>query len=167
MALDDLLERLISQGRKVVLWSYYRKSIDEIHDRYLKYNPVRIDGSITSSSARKDAVNLFQNDPTTMLFIGNPAAAGAGITLHAAYDAVYVSYSNQAAHYLQSLDRIHRRGQVSDEVNYYLLICQDTIEETEIVRLRGKELRQHDLLSDHIPWPTSLDDALDELNSHA
>jgi SNF2 family DNA or RNA helicase len=167
LVLDNLLESLIAQGRKVVLWSYYRKSIDELQDRYLKYNPVRIDGSITSSSERKDAVRSFQEDPSIMLFIGNPAAAGAGITLHAAYDAVYVSYSNQAAHYLQSLDRIHRRGQVSDEVNYYLLICKDTIEETEIVRLRGKELRQHDLLSDHIPWPTSLDDALGELTSHA
>jgi SNF2 family DNA or RNA helicase len=167
VTLDELLERLISQGRKVVLWTFYKKSLDEIQERYLKYNPVRIDGSVTSSVSRREAVRSFQEDASTMLFIGNPAAAGAGITLHAAYDAVYLSYSNQAAHYLQSLDRIHRRGQVADEVNYYLLVCKNTIEETEIIRLRGKELRQHDLLSDHIPWPTSLDDALGELNTHA
>lgn len=165
-ALDVLLNKMISEGRKVVLWTFYKKSLDELQERYLKYNPVRIDGSVTSSLSRREAVRAFQEDASTMLFIGNPAAAGAGITLHAAYDAVYVSYSNQAAHYLQSLDRIHRRGQVADEVNYYLLVCKDTIEETEIIRLRGKELQQHDLLSDHIPWPTSLDDALGELNSH-
>lgn len=163
--LDSLLEDLISRGRKVIIWSFYKRSLDEIQNRYSKYNPVRVDGSI-SSSLRKDAVRLFQEDPKTMLFIGNPAAAGAGITLHAAYDAIYLSYSNQAAHYLQSLDRIHRRGQVADEVNYYLLICKNTIEETEVVRLRGKEIRQHDLLGDHIQWPTSLDDALGELQAH-
>lgn len=163
--LDDLLEKLISQGRKVVIWSFYKKSLDEIMARYSRYRPVRVDGSV-SSAARREAVRSFQEDPSTMLFVGNPAAAGAGITLHAAYDAVYISYSNQAAHYLQSLDRIHRRGQVADEVNYYLLICKDTIEETEVVRLRGKEVRQHDLLGDHITWPTSLDDALRELGVH-
>ncbi|MBU0688440.1 MAG: DEAD/DEAH box helicase [Gammaproteobacteria bacterium] len=164
--LDDLLDKLISQNRKVVLWSFYRKSLDEIMARYSRYRPVRVDGSVTSNVARRDAVRSFQEDPSIMLFVGNPAAAGAGITLHAAYDAVYISYSNQAAHYLQSLDRIHRRGQVADEVNYYLLICKNTIEETEVVRLRGKEVRQHNLLGDHIIWPASLDDALQELGVH-
>lgn len=163
--LDEILVKLISQGRKVVIWSFYKKSLDEIMARYSRYHPVKVDGSVPSA-ARRDAVRSFQEDPSTMLFVGNPAAAGAGITLHAAYDAVYISYSNQAAHYLQSLDRIHRRGQVADEVNYYLLICKGTIEETEVVRLRGKEVRQHDLLGDHITWPTSLDDALGELGVH-
>lgn len=164
-ALDELLERLVSEKRKVIVWSFFKRSLDEMMERYSRFNPVRVDGSIASTD-RKAAVKSFQEDPNTMIFFGNPAAAGAGITLHASYDAVYVSYSNQAAHYLQSLDRIHRRGQVSDHVNYYLLVCKDTIEETEIIRLRGKEVRQHDLLGDHIPWPTSLDDALKELGGH-
>lgn len=163
--LDELLEKLTTQKRKVIIWSYYRKSIDELVSRYSKYNPVRVDGSV-STEIRKQAVISFQTDPDTLLFIGNPAAAGAGITLHSAYDAVYISYSNQAAHYLQSLDRIHRRGQISEHVNYYLLVCEGTIEETEVRRLRGKEIRQHDLLGDAVQWPTSLDDALNELNGH-
>lgn len=164
-ALDELLERLVSEKRKVIVWSFFKRSLDEMIERYRRFNPVRVDGSVATAD-RKAAVKSFQEDPNTMLFFGNPAAAGAGITLHASYDAVYVSYSNQAAHYLQSLDRIHRRGQVADQVNYYLLVCKDTIEETEIIRLRGKEVRQHDLLGDHIPWPTSLDDALRELGGH-
>jgi SNF2 family DNA or RNA helicase len=164
-ALDDLLEKLISEKRKVIVWSFFKRSLDEMMDRYHRFNPVRLDGSVASAD-RKAAVKAFQEDPDTMIFFGNPAAAGAGITLHASYDAIYVSYSNQAAHYLQSLDRIHRRGQVSDHVNYFLLVCKDTVEETEIVRLRSKEIRQHDLLGDHMPWPTSLDDALKELGNH-
>jgi len=163
--LDGLIERLFAEKRKLIVWSFYKRSLDQLASRYSRYNPVRVDGSI-STAQRKLAVKKFQEDPDTLLFLGNPAAAGAGITLHAAYDAAYISYSNQAAHYLQSLDRIHRRGQVSDDVNYYLIICANTIEETEVVRLRGKEVRQHNLLGDHIPWPTSLDDALNELIGH-
>lgn len=165
--LDSLLDRLAVKGRKVIVWSFFKKSIDEVVERYAKYNPVRVDGSV-STEDRKQAVTRFQTDPNVLLFVGNPAAAGAGITLHASYDAVYLSYSNQAAHYLQSLDRIHRRGQISEEVNYYLLVCEGTIEESEVKRLRGKEIKQHDLLGDTVKWPTSLDDALSELsNSNA
>lgn len=162
--LDPLLESLVKQGRKVIVWSYFRKSIDEVLDRYRKYKPVRVDGSV-SGEERTRAVSSFQTDPDVLLFVGNPAAAGAGITLHSSHDAIYISYSNQAAHYLQSLDRIHRRGQVSAAVNYYLLVCEGTIEETEVVRLRRKEIRQHALLGDVIAWPTSLDEALGELNT--
>lgn len=161
--LDELLEKLVFEKRKVIVWSFFTRSLDEMMQRYSRFNPVRVDGSVALAK-RKAAVQSFQEDPDKMVFLGNPAAAGAGITLHSSYDAVYISYSNQAAHYLQSLDRIHRRGQVSENVNYYLLVCKGTIEETEIKRLRGKEVRQHDLLGDTIKWPTSLDDALNELS---
>jgi SNF2 family DNA or RNA helicase len=77
-----------------------------------------------------------------------------------------VSFSNQAAHYLQSLDRIHRRGQKSKRVNYYLLICENTLEETEVMRLRNRELQQHDLLGDFYTFPSSLDEALSELTGY-
>jgi SNF2 family DNA or RNA helicase len=163
--LDNLLTELIGKNRKVVVWSFYKKSIDEMVERYRNYKPVRIDGSV-GGAARRNAVAAFQNDPSVMLFIGNPAAAGAGITLHSAYDSVYLSYSNQAAHYLQSLDRTHRRGQVANAVNYYLIVCRGTVEEAEVVRLRQKEIQQHNVLGDHISWPTSLDEALSELTSH-
>jgi len=163
-ALDTLLNNLFAQGRKVLVWSFFTKCLDEIQQRYNHIPTVRVDGTVPVSD-RKNAVIAFQTYPEVLLFLGNPAAAGAGITLHAAYDAVYVSYSNQAAHYLQSLDRIHRRGQVSNIVNYYLFVCNGTIEQTEMLRLREKEVRQQNLLGDQIQWPTSLDDALNELTA--
>ena len=94
-----------------MVWSFYRSSLDRIAQRYSSYGVARIDGSVTSSADRRDAVKSFQEDDETMLFLGNPAAAGAGLTLHRSRVAIYESLSNQAAHYLQSLDRIHRRGQ--------------------------------------------------------
>ena len=162
--LDQLLEKLLLEKRKVIIWTSYKTSLEELVQRYSQWSPLVIDGS-TSIEDRKSAVDLFQNDPEHLLFIANPSAAGAGITLHASHDAIYVSYTNQAAHYLQSLDRIHRRGQQSEQVNYYLFVCENTIEESEVQRLRARELQQHELLGDSILWPTSLDDALLELSS--
>ncbi len=138
-ALDRLLEELISaQGEKVVLWSLFRYSLQELCRRYERFNPVRLDGTVTDAEARAEAITRFQEDDKTMLFIANLAAGGAGITLTKSRVAVYESFPIQSAHYLQSVDRIHRRGQTR-EVHYYVLLCRDSIEEDESERPAAKE----------------------------
>ena len=152
-ALDCILSDLVTgKGEKVVLWSFFRKSLDALCARYAPYKPVRIDGSVTAVADRREAVRRFQEDDATMLFIGNPAAAGAGITLHRARYAIYESMSNQAAHYLQSVDRIHRRGQ-ERPVEYLILLCDETIEPLEYDRLLKKEASAQQLLKDEIDPP--------------
>jgi len=99
-----------------------------------------------------------------MVFLGNPAAAGAGITLHRSRIAIYESLSNQAAHYLQSLDRIHRRGQERD-VDYLVLLCENTIELTEYDRLQIKERDAGTLLRDKVPPPVTRSAFLAELEA--
>jgi SNF2 family DNA or RNA helicase len=147
-ALDRLLRELIDEQRKkVVLWSYFRTSLDAIVRRFSKYGVVRIDGSVASIDARISAVDRFQRDSDTRLFVGNAAAAGAGITLTAAHHAIYESFSNQAAHYMQSVDRIHRRGQ-TEQVVSHVLIARNTIEEAEYTRLLKKETQGRKLLGD-------------------
>lgn len=163
LALDSLLEEMIARRReKVVLWSFFTQSIEWIADRYRRFNPVRYDGTITSIEQRRAAVQNFQEDDSTMLFIGNPAAAGAGLTLHRSKYAIYESMSNQAAHYLQSLDRIHRRGQAR-EVEYVVLLSDGTIESQEFDRLQGKERSAQILLGDQISPPLTREVMLEEL----
>jgi len=46
-----------------------------------------------------------------MVLVANPAAGGEGISLHhVCHHAIYVDRSFNPAHYLQSVDRIHRLG---------------------------------------------------------
>lgn len=150
VALDALLEETVTGlGEKVVLWSYFTATIEAVMARYGEYNPVRYDGTVSEVADRRDAVRRFQEDDATMLFVGNPAAAGAGLTLHRARIAVYESMSNQAAHYLQSLDRVHRRGQTRD-VEYLILLCNGSIEMVEYERLLEKERSARDLLGDGV-----------------
>jgi SNF2 family DNA or RNA helicase len=165
-AIDELLEDLIDRrGEKVLLWSFFTRSIEGIMERYGRYQPVRIDGSVTNVADRREAVRRFQEDADTMLFVANPAAAGAGLTLHRARFAVYESMSNQAAHYLQSLDRIHRRGQ-KRPVDYIVLLCDETIEVPEYERLLEKERAAQDLLGDEVVAPATRSTLLAELLQH-
>ncbi|HZT67408.1 MAG TPA: DEAD/DEAH box helicase [Acidimicrobiales bacterium] len=167
VVLDQLLADAIGRrGEKVVVWSFYTASLASIFDRYQRWNPVRYDGSITDIAERREAVSRFQSDSSTMLFVGNPAAAGAGLTLHRARLAVYESLSNQAAHYLQSLDRIHRRGQ-ERAVEYTVLLCDGTIELTEFERLAEKERSAQLLLGDRVDAVPTRETMLAELESAA
>lgn len=161
--LEAIAKEILSDvERKVVIWSFYTAGLDAAEKLLRQYGTARVDGSV-AGDLREQAIRSFQQDPKTRVFIGNPAAAGAGITLHSASDAIYLSYSKQAAHHLQSIDRIHRRGQTAKETVCHLIVCQDTVEENVVARLRDKELQQADLLSDVTPWPADLDEAIQEL----
>jgi len=167
LALDSILEELINnRGEKVIVWSYFTASINKIHERYSHYNPVRLDGQVTDISERKSIINRFQHDDHTMLFVANPAAAGAGITLHRARYALYESLPIQPAHYYQSLDRIHRRGQGRD-VEYLILLCERTIEENQYESLVQKERSSRELLGDNDPKVFSRNTLLAELKQAA
>lgn len=161
--IDELLSELIEKKKeKVILWSFYTETLSQLCARYGYYGAVRYDGSVTDTAVRREAVRRFREDSKTMLFIANPAAAGAGLNLQSARFAIYESMSNQAAHYLQSLDRIHRRGQ-NRNVEYLILICENTLEQHEYDRLVAKELTAQQLLGDDIV-PISRKSILHELN---
>lgn len=165
-ALDELVERTVGRDdEKLVIWSCFTHSLDAIVQRYARYGTVRYDGSVTSIDQRREAVHRFQNDPDTRIFVANPAAAGAGLTLHAARYAAYESFTNQAAQYLQSLDRIHRRGQTR-EVQYFVLLAENSIESAEFDNLVRKEARARDLLGDVVPEPITREQFLAELRAN-
>ena len=167
VALDSILEELIgNRNEKVLVWSYFTNSIDKIYERYNRYNPVRLDGQVTNISERRGIIERFQNDEETMLFVANPAAAGAGITLHRARYAVYESLPVQSAHYYQSLDRIHRRGQDRD-VEYLILLCERTIEENYYTTFEQKERSSRELLGDVDPNNITRSTLLAELEEAA
>ena len=167
VALDALIEELVGRQReKVVVWSFYTVSVAAIVQRYKRHGVVRYDGTVPDVRARRDAVRRFQEDDETMVFVANPAAAGAGLTLHRARVAIYESLSNQAAHYLQSLDRIHRRGQERD-VEYVVMLCDSTIELSEYDRLVHKEKAAHDLLGDHVEAPMTRETFLADVHEAA
>ena len=137
------------QGKSII-WARFRKDIDNIEQMLLDIGrrPVRYDGS-TSDADRAEAIARFQGrrplmdgagrgfeivpeDEQATDFVGNPQAAGTGLTLHAASFVYYYNNSFDLAQRLQSEDRAHRIGQ-KNNVTYIDLVGIDTIDE-HIVR---------------------------------
>lgn len=147
----------IESGEKLVIFGVHRKVLDTIEMAFPNIS-VRIDGQV-SGNKRQEAVDKFQQDEKTRLFIGNIRAAGVGITLTAASTVAFLELNWTPGEHDQAEDRIHRIGQEADTVTIYYLLAAGTIEEdiallidekrtvlTEL--LDGKETKETDLLTE-------------------
>lgn len=117
---------LLETKEKIVVFAYHKDVMDKLEEAFKKIC-VRLDGS-TSQKDRQEAVDKFQNDDKTRVFIGQIQAAGVGITLTAANTVVFVESSWVPGEIAQAVDRCHRIGQ-KDVVLAQFLIIADTIEE--------------------------------------
>jgi SNF2 family DNA or RNA helicase len=154
--LDTLVETILSQpGEKLVLWSSFTAVIEKLTNRYANHGASFIHGAVQTSEeaeegSREWVIQEFHSNPKNRILVANPAACGEGISLHhAAHHAVYFDRSFNAAHYLQSIDRIHRRGLPEGvETRVHVLFLKNTIEEVIRDRLSQKVKALEVLLDD-------------------
>lgn len=110
--LHRLLTRLRAGGHKVLIFSQMTKMLDLL-ESYLEqsgHSACRLDGGIPYAQ-RAEAIESFNADPNTWLFLLSTRAGGLGINLTAADTVIiYDSDWNPSAD-LQAMDRCHRIGQ--------------------------------------------------------
>jgi SNF2 family DNA or RNA helicase len=105
-----IYEELQNGLDKVVLFHWHTDVGSTLRMKLSAFKPVGIDGS-THPTARQEAVDRFQNDPATRVFVGQIAAAGEAITLTAANQCFFVEPSLVPKDMAQAVRRIYRRGQ--------------------------------------------------------
>ncbi len=134
-ALKDLMEDF--EGKKVIIWAWFKEEIKAIAALMaeLSRKPVQYHGGI-SDKDRTAAIDEFQSGAADT-FIGNQASGGIGITLTAASETIYYSNNYNLEHRAQSEDRNHRTGQ-RNQVTYYDLIAEDTVDDTISLALQTK-----------------------------
>ena len=147
--LDYLVRDILGEpDRKVIIWSSYVRTIEQLTSRFKDHGVVTLYGR-TPNELRQDIARSFQTDPAVRVLIANPAAAGTGFTLTAATYAIYESLSWRYDFYAQSQDRNHRIGQELP-VTYLRMIAADTIEEAIVGALERKSSMARRLLGDEI-----------------
>jgi SNF2 family DNA or RNA helicase len=162
------VEQAKRERRKIIVWSSFTLTLLKLEELLLEYNPSLVYGGIPSDKYQRKSrrpqegtrewmFEEFKNNPSVTVLLANPAACGESISLHHwCNEAIYVDRSYNAAHFLQSKDRIHRYGNhpktgvatcTKTPVNYHLLITQDTIDESIDKRLSDKIDTQEEILS--------------------
>ena len=151
---------LAAEDKKVIIWSSFVSNVELIATRLEDLGAVFIHGGVDAGSedeqsSREGKIHNFKNNPNCKVLVANPAAAGEGISLHkVCLNAIYVDRTFNAAHYLQSIDRIHRLGLDEDEhPHIQILISKGSIDEDVDIRLTAKIQRMLEALNDSTIYP--------------
>jgi hypothetical protein len=159
---------LAREGNKVLIWSSFVRNVEYLAERLSDVGAVYIHGGVDAGDEEMDGtreakIKQFRDNPNTSVLVANPAAASEGISLHdVCHHAIYLDRTFNAAHYLQSEDRIHRFGLPPDQDTHIEIVqCLGTVDETVRTRLDFKITKMADALNDASlrPDPIALDPA--------
>lgn len=148
----DMLQAKTDPTEKTIIWAAWRYDIQAIKEACdsAGIKAVTFYGS-TSESQREEAINAFNGDPETKVFIGNAGAGGAGLNLLGYPPGQGDKYETDATHVIyysqdwsrikrsQSKDRNHRMG-TRRPVRYTDLCVPETIDEEIRARVTQKEM---------------------------
>ncbi|OQC00473.1 MAG: hypothetical protein BWX78_01127 [Firmicutes bacterium ADurb.Bin099] len=137
--------KLVSEGKKVIIWSSFVQNVELIALRLSDLGAEYIHGGVDAGDedefdTREGKIKRFHEDLSCMVLVANPAACSEGISLHqVCQNAIYLDRSFNAAHYMQSEDRIHRLGlprNAHPQVEF--VECEDSIDQVIRARLTHK-----------------------------
>lgn len=167
----DLIDKLVSQGKKVLVWGMFvgtmQKITDTLNDMGIKTTLVY---GATPKQDREGMINNFRTGDAQVL-VSNPNTLGESISLHqTVHDAVYFEYNFNLTFMLQSHDRINRLGLPANQYTryYYLMTKGDVahmgfIDNTVYKKLKDKEKIMIDAIDGQLLVPEYTDDYLQEV----
>lgn len=146
-ALEDIVDEVTSSSKKLVVIARFIPEIEAITDllskKKLKFS--LITGNIKN---RSEQIEQFQNESDVLVFVGQIATAGLGITLTAASTMVFYSLDYSMSNFEQTKARIHRAGQCAP-CTYIYLIAKGTIDEKVMKSLNKKYDLASSLIDDY------------------
>jgi SNF2 family DNA or RNA helicase len=131
-----------NQG-KIILFAYHKEVIAQLAEALKAYKPVVVTGD-TSKPQRQKAIDDFQNDEDTLIFIGQITAANSAITLTASSNVLIMEPSWIPAENVQAAARAHRMGQKSDSVLARFITLAGSIDEdiTRVIKRKTESISQ-------------------------
>ena len=155
----ELINEIIQQGEKVIVWATFVQNISDFQD-YLSSigieskilygaTPIEQNEPDENIETRESIIREFHKDDSSFkVIIANPFAVGESISLHkACKNAIYLERTFNAAHFIQSKDRIHRFGlKPDDRINYYYVLSDNATDRTIHERLEYKERRMMEII---------------------
>ncbi len=145
-ALHELLEPLLAEGRKVLVFSQFVECLKLVqHDLRERGVPYHV--LVGSTTRREDVVKAFEDDPRACVFLISLKAGGTGLNLTAASDVVLLDPWWNPAVEAQAIDRTHRIGQTRTVIAYRL-IARGTVEDRIAELQERKRALIRDVLAD-------------------
>ena len=122
----DLVNQLVEQGEKVVIFSVFKETLNQLQEALFKHHPLLCTGDVADAIISHN-IDTFQSDDEHKVMLATTAKMGTGITLTRASYAIFIDTPWTAGACEQCEDRIHRIGSSAPVFIYYLW-CNDTID---------------------------------------
>lgn len=135
--LEELVETIVAQGDKVVVFNSFKGAAEEAAKRLSIYNPLVCTGDQDDYQINENK-KLFANNKDYKILVCTWQKMGAGHTLTAANYCIFVDTPWTDADFQQSADRIFRIGQ-NKHVFIITLITKNTYDERVQEILEKKE----------------------------
>ena len=137
--LKELIELLeeIGNHHQVIIWCQFHSEMSRIEAEFQKLQAsyARIDGSVKQEE--RDAIITNFKDRSIHYLIAHPKTLGHGHTLTTCSYCIYYSLSYSLEEFVQSQDRIYRKGQ-ENKCSYYYLLAKSTVDEVIYKALQQK-----------------------------
>ena len=123
----ELVEDILSNGEKVVIFSTFKEPLYNLSDRLAKYDPLICTGDQDDTIVNNNK-QMFQTDDEHKIMLCTAQRMGTGITLTRASYGIFLDSTWTDALETQTEDRLWRVG-TNKSVIIYKLIAKGTIDE--------------------------------------
>ena len=155
----DLVEQIVSDGNKVVVFSTFKETLDALKEKLKYYKPLIGTGDIPDEEISSN-VDKFQTNDKNKVFLGTWQKCGTGLTLTAATYMIFMDTPWTDAAFEQACDRIYRIG-TTKPVTIYNLITSDSIDERVLEIVSDKAA-----LADYVIDDTITESGLNSLRKY-
>jgi SNF2 family DNA or RNA helicase len=145
MRLLEICENAREQGRKVIVFSFFRNTLEKVKTLLGNCCSEIISGDI-SPAKRQEIVDHFNSAQEGAVLVSQVQAGGTGLNIQAASVVVFCEPQLTPAIENQAVARAYRMGQTRD-VLVYRLLADETIDERMLEILSGKQ-KEFDAFAD-------------------
>lgn len=139
MRLKEICDNAKEEGRKIIVFSFFRNTLQKVHDLLPDRCLETISGDI-SPARRQEIVDEFNKAEPGSVLVSQVQAGGTGLNIQAASVVVFCEPQLTPAIENQAISRAYRMGQTSD-VLVHRLLADDTIDERMLEILSNKQLQ--------------------------
>nr|WP_298568131.1 DEAD/DEAH box helicase [uncultured Mogibacterium sp.] len=133
----ELIDEAKSDGRKVIVFSFFRDTLRKVSMLLgnLCMNP--INGSVTPQR-RQEIIDEFDKAPAGTVLVAQIQAGGTGLNIQSASVVILCEPQFKPSIENQAISRAYRMGQTRN-VLVYRLLCEDTVDEKIMSTLESKQ----------------------------
>ncbi|MBR3166698.1 MAG: DEAD/DEAH box helicase family protein [Lachnospiraceae bacterium] len=143
--LSELCDMICEEGRKAVVYSYFRETVRKVSGLLAAHSAGVITGS-TPAAERQQIIDRFSDAEGGCVLVCQIQAGGTGLNIQAASAVIFCEPQIKPSLTKQALSRVYRMGQVRNVLVCHLLSL-DSVDE-EVMNILKEKQGEFDLFAD-------------------